>query len=507
MKFTIIGGGTAGWIAAYQLKIKLPASDVTVIESSDIPIIGVGEGVTGKLTDMLVDPQMELDEFEFIQKTWALPKYGIMFSGWSKDTSKGFYSPIDGSVTESMPLDLFFYNSILNDDDIALASISGFYSKHYKVPWFIKEGSLHMIGGRAYHIDAYKVGEYFKEKCLLKGVTHINAKVENVDISHNDHIKTLFLENGDQIDGDIFFDCTGFSKVLISKLTEKWIDRKEYLPVDRGLIFKPKDYQDFRKPYTTANAMNNGWVFEIPTRQKIGRGYIYSSSFCDQKSAVSELQSIYGEVEMVQEIQFSSGVYDSMWVGNCIALGLSSGFLEPLQATSLHISLCQIEKLIEDVFCIENSTKDTIVRNDFNNYCKKLTEDMLDFVQATYTGGREDSDFWKYMTFEAKRSEKLEKILHLAKTRLIRFQDFPSYRGYAGQALWNYMLAGLGYFDKETIRQVFQSANIDLESLNFDYGVFKDQMNESLHNKMTCEDLNNLLLKGDELKLPLNKIY
>lgn len=507
MKFTIVGGGTAGWIAAYQIKKKVPDSDVTVIESSSIPIIGVGEGSTGRLTDMLNDPVMDLDEFEFMQKTWALPKYGIKFSGWSKDIEKEFYSPIEGSVTESMMHDLFLYNSLLTDDDIAYASISGFYYKDSKVPWFVKEGNIHYVGGRAYHIDAYKVGDFFKEKSLGIGITHIDAKVVDVDVVDN-NIKSITLDNQQIVSSEIFIDCTGFSRVLMSKLSNQWIDRSDYLPVDRALIFKVVDDNSVKQPYTAAIAKKHGWIFEIPTRHKTGRGYIYSSRFSDVEDIKQELQSMYGDIETVQEIKFSSGVYKEFWTGNCIVLGLASGFLEPLQATSLHISFCQLDKLIRDVFCVSDvDLQDTFLRKDFNDYCSLLTSDMLDFVQATYTGGRDDSDFWHFMTHDAKKSDKLSMLIHLAKTRLIRSQDFHSYDGYAGQALWAYTLAGLGHFDKETIKRVLTAANVDLEALNFDYSVFKEQMTASMGNKLTCDQLNQILLKGDEQKLPFNKIY
>jgi tryptophan halogenase len=507
MKITIVGGGTAGWITAFKLKKKIPSLDVTVIESSKIPIIGVGEGSTGKLTDILNDPDLGLDEFDFMQQTWALPKYGILFSGWDQTGSKQFYSPIEGSVTEAMPLDLFVYNSILQDEDVAQSSVSGFYYKDRKVPWFVKEGNLHYIGGRAYHIDAYKVGEFFKSKSIIAGVQHIDAKVENVTV-HENKINSLSLDNGKTVSGDLFIDCSGFAKVLMSRLKNDWIDRTDQLPVNTGLIFKPKKDSSQKTPYTSANAKNNGWIFEIPTRHKIGRGYIYCDRYATQKDIISEIESEYGPVDVVQEIKFQAGVYKDFWVENCMVFGLSSGFLEPLQATSLHVTLCQLEKLVRDILVIDQeSINNEFIKKDFNSYCSSLTTDMLDFVQATYTGGREDTDFWKYVTHSTKKSEKLKTILYLAKNRLIRSQDFQPYDGYAGQALWVYTLAGLGHFDKETIKKVLTSMSIDMDQLNIDHQIFKDQMNSTMGNKLTCDQLNDIMLRGEELKLEINKVY
>jgi tryptophan halogenase len=507
MKFIIVGGGTAGWISAFKIKMKVPNSQVTVIESSQIPIIGVGEGVTGQFTDILNDPALGLDEFEFLQKTWALPKHGILFSGWNKDTSKEFYSPIEGSVTEAVPYDVFVYNSLLNNDNVAYSSVSGFYYEEKKVPWFVKDGQLHFLGGRAYHIDAYKVGEFFKEKAVSAGVIHIDAKITDVHVENN-KIKSIVLDNQSELTSDMFIDCSGFSKILMSKLDNEWIDRSQHLPVNNAVIFKPTNYPDTKTPYTSAKAKKNGWIFEIPTRYKTGRGYIYCDKFASEEDIIDEIKEEYGEIEIVNKISFSAGTYKNSWVSNCVVLGLASGFLEPLQATSLHITLCQLEKLVRDVFCIDNvDISDKFIQDDFNSYGSMLTSDMLDFVQVTYTGGREDTEFWKFMTNSAKKTEEVEKIIHLAKTRLLRLQDFRSYDGYAGQALWIYSLAGLGHFDKTVIRKVLTAANFDLESINFDYQVFKEQMKTSMSNKLTCDQLNDILLKGEELQLSLNKIY
>lgn len=501
MNITIVGGGTAGWLTAFLLAKRQSFHKITVIESSSIPIVGVGEGVTGKLTDLFNDPILELDEFEFLQQTWALPKYGILFKGWSKDVKKQFYSPIEGSITEDLEIDTFLYNAVYNNKDTSLCSVSGHYFNQNLIPWFEKDNNIYWIGGKAYHIDAYKVGEFFKQKCLDLGVTHLDNKIQEV-IVQNGIVTSLQLESGSFVEADFYFDCSGFHRVLFSKLDVQWIDKSKSLPVDRGFIFKPDEYNDTKKSYTTATAKKNGWIFEIPTRYKIGRGYIYSSDFSTEDKIVEELENIYGSISKVQLIKFKSGRFNKAWSGNCVSLGLASGFLEPLQATSLHITLCEIETFIKKY--LMNTISETLNQTYvdlFNDYYVQLTDDMLDFVQVTYLGGRDDTEFWNYMNNDSYKSNNLKNILELAKTRLIRASDFKVYHGYAGQALWNYTLAGLGYFNKPTIEKVFAHAKIDLQQVNVDWEIFNTQMQPSLENMLTVEELNDLLIRGEKYKL------
>jgi tryptophan halogenase len=500
MNITIVGGGTAGWISAFLLAKKQPAHKYTVIESSQIPIIGVGEGVTGQFTEMFNDPTLGLDEFEFIQETWALPKYGIEFSGWTSDQNT-FYSPIEGSITSDMPVDLFLYNTIYHDKDIGLASISGHYYKENKVPWFVKEGNLHWQGGKAYHIDAYKVSEYFKKKAIEAGVLHIDDKVVDINVIDNT-ITSVILDNT-SVTSDFFIDCSGFSKILMSKLNNKWIDVSEHLPANSALLFSVVEDKTEKFSYTKATALKHGWVFEIPTRKKIGRGYIFSDKFCTEEEVVADLTNHYGKIEQTRVIKFTTGRYEQAWVGNCLTIGLSANFIEPLQATSLHVSMCQLNVFIRD--CLTSTGVINEAKLEYNEFFNKICNDLLDFVHVTYMGGRTDSAFWEYMTNKSNPSSNLKKLLEKAQHRLTVDDDFEKYEGYAGQSIWNYTLAGLGYFNKDVIKEVMARHQVNIENLNYDWGVFSDQMTVGTKSMMSAESLNSLLLKGENLKL--QKLY
>jgi len=500
MNIIVVGGGTAGWISAFLIAKKSKSQTITVIESSKIPNIGVGEGVTGRLTDFFEDPELELDEFEFVQETWALPKYGIKFSNW-KEKGKSFFSPIEGSVTEKLNFDVYLYDAIYRDIDISLASFSGNFYAENKIPWKKENENLHWFGGKAYHVDAIKVGEYFKKRCIEAGVKHIDAVVDQV-IVLDDKITSLQLDSGEKIAADFFIDCSGFSRLLMSELDNKWISYTDRLVVDGGLIFKMPNDMTPKESYTHANAQSAGWIFEIPTRYKTGRGYIHSSQFISEDQIVQELEQEYGKtVEPVKTIRFGAGRFSKSWHSNCLATGLCSSFIEPLQATSLHVTITQVSKFIRD--CLHNKIDDTLNNYSmtaYNRHFEKMYNDFVDFVQVTYMGGRTDTDFWKFMTHDAKKSDKLEEILKLAKHRLTRFSDFDQYEGYAGHGLWNYTLAGLGYFDKQTIEKTFDLHNIDINQVHADWIKYHVDVKRNMPIALSAHELNEFLIEKGDIK-------
>jgi hypothetical protein len=500
MNIIIVGGGTAGWISAFILSKKSVGHTITVIESSKVPNIGVGEGVTGKLTDFFEDPELGLDEFEFIQETWALPKYGIKFSNW-KEKGQSFFSPIEGSITEALNFDVFLYNSIYRGHDTSLASFSGNFYLENKIPWKRDGENLHWMGGKAYHIDAIKVGEYFKKKAIDSGVTHIDAKIEQV-LVNSDKINSLVLDTGETVAAEFFIDCSGFARILMSKLDNPWVSYTDRLIVDGGMVFKLENDDCKKESYTHANAQNSGWIFEIPTRHKIGRGYIFSSSFTSEDKMIEELELEYGQkIESVKTIKFGAGRFEKSWHSNCLATGLCSSFIEPLQATSLHVTITQIMKFARD--CIQptlTETIDTHSINSFNRFFERMYSDLVDFIQVTYMGGRTDTDFWKYMTYDSIKSDKLNEILHLAKHRLTRYGDFDQYEGFAGQGLWNYTLAGLGYFDKEVIEKTFESHNIDINQVNADWIKYYVDLKRKIPEAISAQELNDFLVEKGDLK-------
>lgn len=435
MKIVIVGGGTAGWIATWYLS---SCHQCINISTDEIPIIGVGEGTTGKFVDLFQLSPRELGSIN------ALPKLGIKFDGWTKDNNS-FWSPIDHTPTAQQYIDYSLYAN-------GLTSIFTSMMEDNKTNYSVYENLVQTnFPVHALHIDAYKTSSLFKEKCLDRGVKHYNEKVVGVN-RDNGNITSLNLSGGYVVEGEIFIDCSGFSRVLSD--TIDWIDYSEYLPVNSALVFSKKT-EDVKHPYTTAKAMNYGWTWEIPTKEKIGRGYVYCDKYTNEDDIMKEL----GDVEKIKSIKFKSGRLSTSLNKNCVTIGLASGFLEPLQATSIHTTLVQLELFVHS-FSTPQMLNDTVLVDQYNNTMSKLWDHMRDFVSVHYSGGKTNTKFWTNFTFPAR----VARILHYAKTRLTRSYDFSDIvLGDVGQESWNPILYGLGHFDNCPTDEVLSSDSATID--------------------------------------------
>jgi tryptophan halogenase len=501
MKIVIIGGGTAGWITTFYLSSIKNGNQYVNISSEEIPIIGVGEGTTGRFPDVFSKGIYGININEMMYEIKGLPKLGIKLRNWSKSTYE-FYSPIDGTYTQDFYIDYSTYSSYYNQSDLLSCSQFSFLMENQKTN-FKKidnsDGSVSIdynIDGHAMHIDAYKTSEYFKTKSLFNGVKYIDSTVKQVKTDQN-KITSIILSDGTEVTADLFIDCSGFSRVLSKELEGTgWEDYSKYLPVNKALVysFDEDEITSIRKEYTLAEAMNNGWLWEIPTRDKVGRGYVYCDTFATEDEIVNELVQKYNRsINKVRTISFSSGRLKKFLNGNCVSIGLSSAFLEPLQATSIHCALVQLELFVYNFISDIKLLDDQTVVESYNKKVAQLYDEMRDFVALHYTGGKTNSDFWKYcLTME--RPERVNQLLHLSKSRLMRSFDFERMVGSVNQESWNPILSGLGHFNRRTIRDVFESDHASLEWWKSQIEKFEKETVSTYQNNLSSEELNNLFL-------------
>jgi len=248
----------------------------------------------------------------------------------------------------------------------------------------------------ALHLDANLIGRYIEDK-FKDSVRFLDGVIEDV-IVENNNIKEVVLTNGEKFTADLFVDCTGLARVLMTKLGAEWVDRSDLLPTDRNIpnpVFKTYDHLP---PYTTAEATKNGWILDVPLSNRRGCGYTYSSRFTTDEEAREDFNAWLLKTHGVpltndRIIKFSSGYLKDVWIGNCVAIGLSSGFIEPLEATSLHHVIVMTARMVKQN-CLSNQQWD---RDNFNKLSREMYENAYEYIRFFYHTGRTDSPFWQYM--------------------------------------------------------------------------------------------------------------
>jgi len=461
MNIIIVGGGTAGWSTALIAAERHPHHTITVIESSKIGIVGVGESTTGFITDVLHNQFADLgcDINEFIKETGATLKYGIKHKGWTNNLDEYYIGPIDGSWTAATVPDPFFCWGVANLGHYDLLSTSrcGHWIKHGYSNYSMDSKSFE-IPSQAMHVDAFLVGKYFKKITLRRpNANFIDNVVTQVNFDNESgNIKSVSLEDGSIVSGDFFIDCSGFHKVLMKHMPTKWVSYQNNLPLNTAMPFLMEYEQDeMPEPYTTAWAQKNGWSWHIPMMDRKGNGYVFCDQFTTPDKAVEEIETILGKkINANKVIKFDAGRQESAWVKNCVAIGLSSAFLEPLEATSIHSSIVQARVFIAEYLkpTLEETCNPGSI-NIHNQRVRKLYDDVKDFLVMHYMGGRDDSEFWRYIKSGATQTDFVKDLLSMAKTKVPTINDFPSYFGSAGWPLYSYVMAGLHLIDKQVAAQ------------------------------------------------------
>ena len=444
MKIVIVGGGTAGWLAALMISKIRKEHTVTVIESSKIGIIGAGEGSTGTLTNIVQNEMHDLgcNEQDFIKECDATIKLGIKHIGWNEDPSKFYYGPIDGSPTSYDSSDIAFLHALGYRDEklLHIATELG-YKIHHNKNSFVEER-----GDHAYHFDAHKVGKYFKKVCDT--VTHIDSEVDEVILDDmTGYIKSLRLSNGTIEAGDMFIDASGFNQILMKAVGGVWKSYKDNLPVNSALPFLlPYDEGEKIEPVTNAWAQRNGWCWQIPTLNRRGCGYVFCDDFVTPEQAQDELEQTLGKkIEPIRLLKFESGRQQTLWIKNCLAIGLCAAFAEPLEATSIHTTIIQLKQFVYG--CIGRDMKQTCNPGQvkqYNDHIGHLYDSLKDFLVAHYTCGRKDTPFWRYIDSGETMTEFVKDIHAVCKHRSPNQSMFNKQEGSAGWPLWSYVLAGTG---------------------------------------------------------------
>lgn len=439
----VVGGGTAGWITALFVQKMHPDLNITLIESRDIGILGAGEGTTPQLIGLL--NKLDIPLHDIIKNCDATIKNGIKFTNWNNDGD--FYhhtfSPVqDSSIgfearmsPDQMTHPLFIAN-ILKNNTCKDSDFLGQVSEKNKVP-FIETNSKNKKLSEDYfnlseygiHFNAVKFANRLKEIGVSRGINVIEETISSISLDDQNNVNRINLENEIGISCDFVFDCSGFHRLIIGKVyNAKWKSYQEFLPCNAAVPFF-LDKQEEIPPYTEAIAMKYGWMWKIPLQSRFGCGYVYDSSLISEADAIKEIEEFLGYEPVYPRkdkggFKFNAGCYEEPWTNNCIAIGLASNFLEPLEATSIGGTIISLRRVIGNPDWLSGNTQ--YIKKEFNKYVVEMNNSFSDFVYMHYLGQRKDTDFWKKFSYD-NASETLKEKLDLWKERLPNKLDGDGY--------------------------------------------------------------------------------
>ncbi|MEO7635656.1 MAG: tryptophan halogenase family protein [Sphingomicrobium sp.] len=400
-RIVIVGGGTAGWMSAAALgRFCLPGSSVTVVESDEIGTVGVGEATIPSI--QMFNNSLELDEAEFLAATGGTYKLGIAFDGWGRPDEAYVHAfGLVGSALGVVP----FHHYWLRARKLGIAKPLGHYILHTIAIAGNRFAHLDRPPGSplppmpyAFHFDAGLYAKYLRGYAEKHGVVRQEGKIVSVERNpENGDIAAVVLANGTRVAGDLFVDCSGFRGLLIEQELESGFeDWSEWLQCDRAVAV-PCARVDPLIPLTRSIARKGGWQWRIPLQHRIGNGYVFSSDAISEDEATATLLANLDGEAMAdpRTIRFQTGRRRKCWIRNVVAIGLSSGFIEPLESTSIHLIQTGITRLLE---LLPQGDISDATRDDYNDRAAWEMDRVRDFVILHYHANQRDGEpFWDHL--------------------------------------------------------------------------------------------------------------
>lgn len=400
LQIVILGGGTAGWMAASALVSLLPGTRcrVRLVESDEIGIVGVGEATIPQIR--IFNDAVGIDEAEMLRATNGTFKLGIDFIDWGFKGSRymhpfGMHGPAQmAHAFHHRWLRALHGGWKSNIEDFSFA-IQAARSGRFEFP-NPDRSKIDSTFSYAYHFDASLYSLHLRTIAGQRGVIRTEGKVrEVVQDPESGDVRSLVLESGETISGDLFIDCSGFRSLLLEKtLGVGWEDWSKWLPCDRAFAV-PSEREEL-SPYTRSTAMEAGWRWRIPLQHRTGNGYVFSCSFIEEDEAADALLRSLETKALAEPrmLRFQAGRRLLSWERNCVAIGLSGGFLEPLESTSIYLIQAAILQLVP---LLPDKRIDPRLRSEFNRLMDQEYERIRDFLILHYKlGSRDDSELWRY---------------------------------------------------------------------------------------------------------------
>ena len=451
---TILGGGTAGWMAACLFNHHWPDTKVRLIESSEIGIVGVGEGSTPQLKAFF--DTIGVSEAEWMPAANATYKVGIQFENWSEKPGYERYFHPFPTALDGHSAGQLFRASRLRRSGLDVQA----HPDDFLFPGLLAERKLAPLNPEhfpfevsyGYHFDAHKVGEVLKGIATKRGVEWVDTKIASVEVDEDRQVAALIGEDGTRHEADFFVDASGFRAMIAEQaLGAKHVSFADNLFADSAVVMPTDVAEGGPECATKAIAMDAGWRWSIPLTNRTGNGYVYSSKYIDADAAEAELRAALavGDDVEARHLKMRCGRLENSWNVNCLAIGLAQGFLEPLEATALHIVLVTVEQFIK---AVDKDGLGPEARGPFNDSIAARYEGIRDYIVAHYRCQlRRDTDYWRDNAAHDNLSPSLKGMMTAWFTRQdltleVQRQDIAKYYNAVS---WHCLLGGYGNFPQK----------------------------------------------------------
>lgn len=463
----IVGGGTAGWLAACYLQRAFngdPARPVriSVIESSAIDSIGVGEATIPSLRQTL--RTIGIPETALFASAEATLKNGIRFVGWRTGKEAAldqFDHPFDQPLTSDGYSAMAHWMNLKQRGltsarfcDVGVVQTALFDTM--KSPKLMQSPNYEAPVPYAYHLDAVLLARLLRDTAIERGVGHVVGTVGEV-VLDDSGIKSVRLDDGSVHGADFFIDCSGFSSILLGKaLGVPWASFSDTLLCDRAVACQTEHEAPDAplRSYTVSTAQYSGWTWDIDLQSRKGTGYVYSSAHCSDDEAIATLKRYNGRRVPLADprlLRMRVGHYERVWEKNCLALGLSSGFIEPLESTGIYLIEYALQTFID---YLPPGPGAAPVRDRYNASMNEMYCELRDFVLAHYViSQRRDTPFWREYTEQVVLPDSLKDLLELWKHKLPSSTDINRRLSTFGPSSWFFILSGMNYLPEHGIGQ------------------------------------------------------
>lgn len=432
----IVGGGTAGLISALMLKSAFKNIKIDVVESSEIGIIGVGEGSTEHWNSFM--RLCGITKQELVRETDATFKYGINFTNWNGD-DKTYFHAVNGEYNQTGPNKIqYMYLHLIAKGEDPL-KLSGGYVEKSQLP-------EHNYNINQFHFDTFKLNIFLHKKCKEMGITIIDDKLESVSLDDQGFVTSVNSATKKSYHYDFFIDSSGFTRFILEKTYNiPWKSYQHYLPMNAAIAFPTERTEDI-PAWTMARAMSAGWNWRIPTQERFGNGYVFNDTFISADDAKKEIEQLYGhEIKVAKNLKFDAGRLEKTWHKNCVGVGLSALFVEPLEASSIGTTIQQMSLLIEKLpsFVPGNAYAET----HYNKSVEEIFDNVLDFICLHYRVKRQDTEFWKSLS-DVPIPPGLQNLMEIYKYKTPTDYDFQNNKMLFKAANWIMVMHGLELIDK-----------------------------------------------------------